>query len=241
MRLSMNYRTLLITVGLLCLSGCSYKKYRVKQLASLTEQTAEFCETKENVTVKAKKFTSQDSKDFFYGDGLSFYKRGKHQSIVPIHFTVDNTRTSPIRYIICSKNGLLKDEGVAQLLHISLAGPILTTCAVAVTVGCGMALFGIINTMGRGQFLASASTGNWIEAVILAGGLIALPVFYANYRTKVNALIDEQLRLNRFPETQEISENGSVNGLIYHKSPVDELQVLVYEQNRLITTFDVAC
>lgn len=68
-------------IMLLGLTGC-VKKYRAKPLAPLTKQTAQFVQTKKDVTVFAKKMTVEETKEVFNGCHA--------QTLCPIALTINN-------------------------------------------------------------------------------------------------------------------------------------------------------
>lgn len=234
LKVLMNYRLLSI-VGLLFLSGCSYhKRYQLKRLATLNRLTATYTQTKENVTVMAKKFTSADVKEFFYGVDLI-----KKDHIQPVQLRLENNRTSLLTYVISKTDDALMDStDVAYALHSSYLSAFLAggfggffLAPFAGIVGGGLILGGL---MGQSDTLVY--TGVAVTGVLLSSPLIA-SIKRCN---EINALVDAQLDLCNFLRKKQLFSSEWHNGLVYYKAyGVNTLMLRVYENTQLITTFTI--
>lgn len=221
-------------------SGCSHKKYRVKKLKPLDDITAQCVQSTQQITVRAKKWSSRESKNFFYGVDLV----RKNHNIQPIQITIENKRDADITCKVRVRDGMrLRKALVARQLHIG-CGPV-----IAVTSAAGIAawflLAGSCASLIIGGAYSSVHTGAFTAAGILgAAGVICLlgvPLYMTYYRTTVNRLIDEQVALNSLYKSNCVRAHDMVNGLVYSRCSQSSIMLVCYEKSQEVASFDLLC
>lgn len=230
----MKVQFLVIALSLLVLPQCSYKKYQVKRLNNLTQETATYTETKEHITVKAKKFTAEESREFFYDVDLISDKK---KPVQPVHITIENNRSKPINCNIQIQEGMrISKAQLAQQLHVSCGA------IVAMVYTSGVAGWLLLAGSCVGFVVAgTTSTSLVIPGILFAAGglcLLGFPLYATHYRLKANNLIDEQLALNSLYKNNYVDAGDTLNGLVYCKGLHNTgLTVIVREDTKIVTTF----
>lgn len=205
-------KIVLVILSLLCVSGCSYKKYHVKKLASLTDETAAFTETRNAITVRAKKMSAHESKEFFYDTDLT------KKNIVPLYLTIENNSDADAECRIVVADGKrLSKAYIAQQLHMGCKRIVATT-----TVG-GIAGWFLLAGSSASLLIAGTAQGTATAAITAAGILgtagayciLGLPVYLTYYRKTINERIDEQLALNSLYKSNHILAHSACTGIVY--------------------------
>lgn len=188
------FALLAIALPLIILSGCG-PRYKAKQLTPLTHTQPEFKETKNNITLAAKKLNKEEADELF--DGRSNILFNKKRPVYPIQCSVNNGSNQTIR--------ISKDDISLPLIGPYRASQILRTSTGLCILGplCGgiLALPVITYLAAIGLSLTQTYTCPcciFIPALAIAGGiyLIGAPsLAYAlgSASSKANTAINHDL------------------------------------------------
>lgn len=206
-------------IALVTLSGCvRAPKYTPRPLTKLTKETADYSQTKDNVTVMAKKLTGAESAETF-GTDLTTLKEG----ITPVQLTVENN--NPINMQINSKDvnlRLLSEKNITEKLSHSVGarvagyGALMGSSAGLAVGGFFATVEGVVSLAYIGVGMPLLATGS----VLLFGGaalFVAAPIIgiiNAVKTAKVNKLIKADVE-EKTLSTLTIQPNETKNTLIF--------------------------
>lgn len=93
----MKIRTILLALGICCIAllpGCvKAPKYSAQKLSRISERSADYQETNKDVTLRIKKFSTDDCLSVF-GDQGHYISRGK-RGLYPLQLTITNNNINP--------------------------------------------------------------------------------------------------------------------------------------------------
>lgn len=206
-------------IALVTLSGCvRAPKYTPRPLTKLTKETADYNQTRDNVTVMAKKLTGAESTETF-GTDLTALKKG----ITPVQLTVENNNAAGIR--IDNKNTtlpLIPAKDITEKLSYSVAariagyGALMGSSAGLAVGGFFATAEGVVSLAYMGVGMPLLATGS----VLLFGGaalFVAAPIIgiiNAIKTAKVNKIIKADVEAKTL-STLTIQQNETKNTLIF--------------------------
>jgi hypothetical protein len=133
--------TLLLSLGVLLVIPACGPKYQSKQLKPLNTQSAQFEQTKNNVTMRVKQLNQQEANAQFNGRASKLFMR--KYSIVPLQVTITNAGTDEILFNKSALDlDLCNEREVAELLYTNAQSRVIGIRALC-GAGFGVSCIGI--------------------------------------------------------------------------------------------------
>lgn len=217
---------LLLSFSIFCLAvlpGCVRSpKYTKRPLTKLTKETADYSQTQDNVTVMAKKFTSQECKEMFNTnlkeERKSIYLPEEHKSIETIQFSVENNTSQPVKIDAANITmPLLNTQYITQKLQYSVAAPLAgygLLGATSIPLAYGGLFPTFVGLFGGSLPLFLTGLGTIVGAAALLITVPTIGIINAVKTAKVNRLIKEDVEAKTL-STLTVQPNETQNTLIF--------------------------
>ena len=239
-------------IGLLCINALALASQNATQpvLPNLSEQTADYSNTQQEITVLAKTLTAQECQKAFGNDALRL--RLDENALYPIQIAVHNNSERAIKLssnnisvplanphsvekILCP-NVQKKQKGIAWLTAGTLTGTI---------IGLSIGFTGIIGFCLAGLFLSSAAIGiaGVVSSIVIGGACILTPLCVGIYEISNSTSNVREATKTRMHSSMAVPAGAYKEMLIFvHKKDFkNSFEVALKSKNRLAKklTFNV--
>ena len=234
------YYVLFPLVILLILSGCG-PKYQKINLEPLTEQTKQYQETKNGITIRAKTLDEAETKAIFGKNAQklfeenNYYFRKKRKvikaiqtPIIPIQISITNNSLEPISF---EKEDielpLLDYKWIHSLLELSTSKRVLATVGIGLigTIAVGVSTLAVLAPFTF-PITCPCAFGLWFVASALTSGAFLCTVvpgtaIYQSVKTKqANQLLQEDIKENSITNKIIVQPEEQKN-MLFFVSDVD--------------------